>query len=98
MDGKHEKHFQNVEKENKELKLSYFTEFRTSIFPHIQTSEIKLSLTISSDILESLWTRKLSPGGCQVLSMREPGLSCSCYKHLIELCTLLCLHGSLIAI
>lgn len=41
MDGKLEKHFQNAEKENKELKLSYFTDSKMSIFAHVYNSEIR---------------------------------------------------------
>lgn len=53
MDGKLEKHFQNAEKENKELKLSYFTDFKMSIFAHVYNSEIRLRLTIGG-ILQSV--------------------------------------------
>lgn len=47
MDGKLKKHFQNAEKQNKELKLSYFADSKTFLFPQVNTLEIKLSLSIS---------------------------------------------------
>ena len=51
-DGKFEKHFQNAEKENKELKLSYITDSKMSTFAHVYNSEIRLGLTIGG-ILQS---------------------------------------------
>lgn len=69
---------ENAENTSKELNLSCFTYLKTS----------ELSLTVGG-ILQSLWPRELSQSGCQVLNMREPGLSCPCCEDLIELYTLL---------
>lgn len=94
MDGKLEKDFQNAEKENKELKLSYFTDSKMSIFAHVYNSEIRLRLTIGGILQLVASYNHSGPGGCPgevVKSWVWPNVVSVVHvvSTLIDLCTLL---------
>lgn len=79
MDGKLEKRFQNAEKGTKKLNYSVSLILRHPFF-HVNTLEIRLSLTFSG-ILQSFGPESYHGEVGNSWPWANLGLSCSCCKH-----------------